>query len=314
MNEEIIDKIERYLNEQLSQTERSEFENELQANIELQKQVEFMRNLPKAVKAHTEDALRLQLKEIEKQLPEVEFEPEEEEVAIHAYREQRSLGSKRAMSAQPRIEQAPPKSISSSNWVRYAVAASILLFVGVFLFRDEIFNGRENQNQVAQNGNDTLNTHSQVNQDKEKRVAVSSLNVTRIEDGKFGFVKNGLEKKLILVQEVDPTLLNEYEGVNGVGPRAMQMRPGVYRLMNDTLFIRTGKLQTVIQVFDLDVKAQRSQMVDSLGQIIEYDKPALQGLFIMISIDFFKIEKVENYSPLIQVKKSELQLLKFYTK
>jgi len=298
MKEETVARIEQYLNGELSENDRISFEKEIQIDSELQKQVEFMRLLPKAVRAHTEMSLKNKLKEIEAKLPNVKFESEE--------------STKKP--AEPPIVKMEPRYVSSNYWMRYAVAASVLLVLGLFLFKDEIFKTDVNQNQVAQNGKDTVNQQLQGESLNQKQIAFTTVSVTRIEDGKFGFVKNGLQRKLVIVHETDSTILKEPTGGIIVdGPRARELKYGLYRLISDTLFLATGSLETSIQVFDLDVKAQRSQMIDSSGQMIEYDKPALQGLFIFMASDFFKIIKTEKYAPLVVVKKSELGLLKYYT-
>ena len=61
------------------------------------------------------------------------------------------------------------------------------------------------------------------------------------------------------------------------------------------------------------VKAQSGEIIDSTGQMLHYDKPALHGLYLLREIHFYKIIKTENYMPLVPVKEEELALLKFYT-
>lgn len=299
MKEETIERIEQYLNGELSESDRISFEKEMQTDTELIKRVEFMRLLPKAARAHTETSLINELKELEAKLPKVKFVPEGKP------------GEQRP------VVTMEPGGRSNSHWIRYAVAASVLLLFGLFIFKDEIFKTGITQNQVAQNGKDTVNQQLQGESLKQKQTAFTTVNVTRIEDGKFGFVKNGLQRKLVIVHETDSTILKEFtsqiQGRAGDGSSSKNLKYGLYRLISDTLFLATGNLETSIQVFDLDVKAQRNQMIDSIGQIIEYDKPKLQGLFILMSSSFFKIEKTENYFPLVVVKKSELDLLKYYT-
>jgi hypothetical protein len=281
------------LNGELSETERISLEKEMETDMGLRKEVEFMRMLPKAVRFHSETSLRNQLKEIEARLPKVQFEPEVGTV--------QGAGS-------PRLETSPPKPISRSLWIRYAVAASVLLLVTIFIFRDELFKTGINQSQVAQNRNDTLKQRPK-NVLQENPVAVTALSITKIEDEKFGFVKNQLERKIVIVQQTDSSVLREFT----TGRPGAQVQYGLYRLVSDTLFINAGELESSIRIFDFDVKAQSGDMIDSTGQMLHYDKPVLHGLYLLRSIHFYKIIKTENYAPLVPAKESELALLKFYT-
>jgi hypothetical protein len=290
MTEEQIERIEQYLNGALSSADKETFENELRSNAELRKQLDFMKSLPKAVQVHAENALRKQLKEFEKTLPKVETAGKVVEI-----------GAKRSLQGEAPAEQAIPKSISGFHWARYAAAASILLIVGLFIFRDDIFRNNTD-NQVAVIKTDTLNTVREFDKINTRQVAVTALEVTRIEDGKLGFVKNSLEKKITLILEVDSTLLN-----GGT-------KYGLYKLQSDSLFLITGKLETKVSVFDCNVKAQHGQMIDSNGQLMEYEKPALVGTYISGLGQYFKIEKNADYTPLAVVTLSEQQLLKFYTR
>lgn len=284
MNEEIIERIEQYLNGELSLEQKNLFERELQTNQELQKQVEFMRNLPKAVQLTAENAIRKQLKELESSLPKVELKTQNP--------------------GEPAKVIPMPQPASSSRWMQYAVAASILLLVGLFIFKDQIFtSGRVEQIAKQSDLIDTLNTIVDLEHQEPKQLAVSQLDVTSVTDDKFGFVKNSLEKKITLIIEIDTSLLNQ--GVNY----------SLYKFQRDSLFVLTGTLETKIKIFYFDIKAQSGQMIDSTtGQLIEYEKPALKGLFAYGMGSFFRIENKTAYSPLSKVNTSERELLKFYTK
>jgi len=312
MTEETIDRIERYLNGELSEADRISFEKEVQNDTDLQKKVEFMGLLPRAILLHSEDSLRNQLKEIEASLPKVEFVPEEEAVeAEYSIGAKRSISEELNQAAEPRSEYSAPKSISRSLWIRYAVAASVLLLVGLFLFRDEIFKPGINQNQVAENLADSLKQERLRTVLPEKHLAVANMPITKIEDSKFGFVKNQLERKIVIVQETDSAALSAF--MVGKTGNSNEVEYGLYRLVQDTLYLNTGVLEKSIQVFDFDIKAQSGEIIDSTGQMLHYDKPALHGLYLLREIHFYKIIKTENYVPLVPVKESELALVKFYT-
>lgn len=284
MNEETIERIEQYLNGELSPEQKNLFERELQTNQELQKQVEFMRSLPKAVQLSAENAIRKQLKELESKLPKVE--------------------SKTQKLGEPAKIIPMPNPVSGSRWMQYAVAASILLLVGLFIFKDQIFtSGRVEQIAKQSDLIDTLNTIVDLEGQKPKQLAVSVLDVTDITDDKFGFVKNSLEKKITLIVEIDTSLLNQ--GVNY----------GLYKFQRDSLFVLTGTLETKIKIFYFDIKAQSGQMIDSTtGELLVYEKPALKGLFAYGMGSFFRIENKTAFSPLSKVNAAERELLKFYTK
>jgi hypothetical protein len=306
MTEEIIERIERYLSGELSEAEHISFEKEMQINNSLQKQVEFMRLLPKAIQIHS---LKKELKEIEAKLPRVEFVPEEKEVeADYVIGAKRSISEELSQVAEPMSEYPKPKSISRSLWIRYAVAASVLLLVGIFLFRDEIFKSRINQNQFAENKADSLKQEKQKNVLPEKQVAVVNLTITKIEDSKFGFVKNQLERKIVVVQETDSAAIRAF----ALGKTGNTIQDGLYLLVQDTLYVNTGVLEKSIQVFDFDIKAQTGDSINSVGEMVHYQKPPIQGLYLLRSIHFYKIMKTQSYKPLVPVEKSELELLKSY--
>jgi len=284
MSEEIIERIEQYLNGELSPEQKSSFEKELLNNEELKKQVAFIQALPKAVQVSTEDTIRKQLKEIESGLPKVKFEME---------------GKGEATKVIPM-----PSPVSGSRWMQYAIAVSVLLLVGLFIFKDQIFKDQNTVSQIAEKEKsvDSLNTVIDVAEHKAKQLAVYSIAVTSVEDGKFGFVKNSLEKKVSVIVEVDTTLMKK-----GV-------KYGLYKFQNDSLFILTGVLETKISIYNYNVKAQTGQMIDSTGQLLEYEKPELKGMFLAGFGNYFRIEKQAEYSPLVKVNPTESELLKFYTK
>lgn len=284
MNEETVERIEQYLNGELSPEQKNLFERELQTNQELQKQVAFMRNLPKAVQLSAENAIRKQLKELESRLPKVNIKTQ-------------NIG-------EPAKVIPMPQPVYNSRWMQYAVAASILLLVGLFIFKDQIFtSGRVEQIAKQRDLIDTLNTVVDLEHQRSNRLAVSVLDVTGISDDKFGFVKNSLEKKITLIVEIDTSLLNQ--GVNY----------GLYKFQRDSLFLLSGSLETKIKIFYFDVKSQSGQMIDSTtGELLVYEKPALKGLFAYGMGSFFRIENKTEYSPLSKVNAAERELLKFYTK
>lgn len=300
MNEEQIERIELYLNGELSLEQKSLFEKELQANEELQKQVQFMRNLPKAVQISAENAIRKQLKELEGNLPKVKLETQ---------------GSGEAAKVIPM-----PQPASGTRWMQYAIAASVLLLMGLFIFKDQLFTTNTG-NQLAENDKlaDTLKTLIDVGlrnntslstpdrrfhlKHKTNQLAVSSLDVTSVIDDKFGFVKNSLEKKITLVIKVDSALFNQ------------GIKYGLYNFQRDSLFVRTASLETKIKIYYFDIKSQSGQMIDSTsGELLEYEKPPLKGLFAFGMGNFFRIESKSDYTPLVKVNTAEKELLKFYTK
>lgn len=284
MNEEIIERIELYLSGELSLEQKSLFEKELQTNEELEKQVQFMRNLPQAVQINAENIIRKQLKELEGNLPKVELETQG--------------------SGEPAKVIPMPQPASGTRWMQYAIAASVLLLMGLFIFKDQLFTTNTG-NQLAEKDklSDTLKTVIDVGEHNANQLAVSSLDVTSVTDDKFGFVKNSLEKKITLVVEVDSTLLNQ-----GV-------KYGLYKFQRDSLFVRKASLETKIKIYYFDVKSQSGQMIDSTsGELLEYEKPPLKGLFAFGMGNFFRIESKSDYTPLVKVNTAEKELLKFYTK
>lgn len=272
MSEETIDRIDRYLSGELTESEVIAFENEMRTNEELRKQLDFMRLLPQAIQL---ESIRSQLKEIEAGLQ---------------------------VPAAARIE-------PGSSWRRYAIAASVLLLIGIFLFRDQLFKEGINQNQYAHNNNDSIEKLSKEPLNPERQVAVNTLTVSKIEDGKMGFVKKDLERKIVIVQEIDSSVIEKYHVNHGFKPTY-----GLYRFVGDSVFLNTGTLEKTIQVYDFDVKAQTGQMIDSTGQMIDYEKPALKGMYLLLSKKYFKIEENKMDTPLSQVTKSEFELITFYTK
>jgi hypothetical protein len=287
MSEETIDRIDRYLRGELTEPELVAFENEMQINEELRKQVDFMRLLPQAIQL---DSIRSQLKDIEAKQPKIEPQP---------------LGD----AGNERPNNFEPKSISFSSWGRYAIAASVLLLIGIFIFRDQLFKEGINQNQYAHSNNDSISKLSKEPLNVERQVAVNTLTVSKIEDAKMGFVKKELERKIVTVQEVDSTVLKEYNTNHG-----NKHLYGLYRFVGDTVFLNTGTLEKTIQIYAFDVKGQTGQMIDSSGQMIEYEKPSLKGLYLLLSKKYFKIEENKRDTPLSQVTNSEFELITFYTK
>ena len=202
-----------------------------------------------------------------------------------------------------------PKSISFASWGKYAIAASVLLIIGIFIFRDQLFKEGFNQNQYAHNNNDSITKLSKEALKPERQVAVNILTVSKIEDAKMGFVKKELERKIVTVQEVESTVLKEYKTNHG-----NKHLYGIYRFVGDTVFLNTGTLEKTIQIYAFNVKSQTGQMIDSSGQMIEYEKPALKGLYLLLSKKYFKIEESKRDTPLSQVTNSEFELITFYTK
>ncbi len=288
MSEETIERIEQYLNGELSKEQKEAFDAELRTNDELQKQLAFMQALPMAVQASAEGSMRKQLKELESELPKVQNQKSDDGEA--------------------------PKLIPITRWMQYAVAASVLLLIGLFIFKEQIFKDPTVNMPMADKikNNDTLSLSQQT-----KQIATYDVGVKSIADGSIGFVKSTLEKKVTVVVEVDSMLKQKQGEVltgKGAGPVAKTYRYGLYKFQNDTVFVLTGVLETKISIYYFDVKPETGQLIDSTGQLIEYEKPALRGMFLAGFDNYFRIEKNKEYQPLVLVSATELNLLKFYTK
>ncbi len=209
MKDELINKIDDYLNGKLSEDNKVAFEAELKSNENLRKQVAFMRALPNAIKANAENKIIQKLKEFESSAEPIEELLVEEDVEIYAYREP-ALGSKRAIYPSKKYDPESPKETSIVPWWKYAaVAASILLIVGVsFLIN---WTNNENRLQLAKETErlqDSIKSVEQLKRFAETPIASMSLPVTEIGEPEFGFAHLSISDSLtiIVVSAVEPTV------------------------------------------------------------------------------------------------------------
>lgn len=293
MTEEVIDKIERYLNGEMSAAELSVFENELKNNSELQQQVEFMRLLPGAIEAHSDEQLRKQLKDFEATLPKIEknqdnkiyrIEDDSEILAAEPISEFNNKDGRAAANLRD------PKSISFPYWAKMALAASVLLLVGLFIFKDMLFKSGIEGNQIAGN---TI------------KPIIQSKSIKTIGDSGFGFAADSSEVKIWIVQISDTTLLNNYiaEQLQGragtpAGDGLMDNSiAGLYYFNGDSLFIISEKVDSAVELYDINVAAQKSNNIET---------PELRGMYLHFKGMYYKLEMVNKHTPLIPVKNEDV--------
>lgn len=282
MTEETIDKIERYLNGELSVDELSEFEAELKKSPELQQQVDFMRLLPGAIEAHSDEQLSKQLKEIESTLPKVEINVDETAAA----------------------QTTEPKSISYPYWAKLAMAASVLLLVGLFIFNDSLFKSGIEDKQLAES-------------DKiDKKVHIESVSVKSIGDSGFGFAADSRTMNILVVQRVDTSYLNNFitefsdrlQGRTGApagdgnGPQSkiIESISGIYHFKDDTLFIVSSEVDSAIELYDINLAAQK---------VNNDEIPEIRSMYLHFRGSYYKLDLVSMESPLIK-EKNEVVLKK----
>jgi len=214
------------------------------------------------------------------------------------------------------IEYKLPLSSSPKNRnnFRYAVAASFfaIIIIGAYLLiYDMKYNSSSkklsklsNQKQIIDSLINIEEKQKSIDLTKsnEQLATASILEVTSIVDKNFGFVQNTPHQKINLT--VYPPA--ESSSTNS--------RYGLYKLKGDSLFIISNAPQASFKIYYFDINAQTEEIVDSSGQFIELERPALKGFYLYAFKSFFSINEKSKFAPLTQVDVEKKELLKYYTK
>ncbi len=164
MNEDLIERIQKYLSGEFSEEERSLFESEINSSEELKKQVDFFRDLNVVVRANSHADLKKRMQKIEAELI---LEP----AAANAAR-----------------AKSDPTILSY-----FAIAASVLLVVGMFfLFKDSLLKPSK---EIAKTEKEKLE------KDSTTQVFFVDIPINSISDSKFGFVNDTSKTVLHLAIE-----------------------------------------------------------------------------------------------------------------
>ena len=274
MNEDLIERIQKYLSGEFSEEERSLFESEINSSEELKKQVDFLRDLNVVIKANSRTDLKKRMQEIEAELQnnEVVLEPAAASPANAAHDASANSGT----------------SILSY----FAIAASVLLVVGMFfLFKDSFIKPSKEIAKTEQ---------GKVEKDSTTQVFFGEIPITSISDSKFGFVNDTSKTVLHLVIEkpivIDSTTVGDF-----------------YKQKNDTLYLRSSETNMKTKLYEFYIEEARVEKEDKNGQVIEVIKPELKGFYLEISNEFYEIKNSANYVPMFKVDSAKKELLQFYT-
>lgn len=274
MNEDLIERIQKYLAGEFSEEERSLFESEINKSEELKKQVDFFKDLNVVVKANSRADLKKRMQEIEAELQnnEVVLEP---------------------AAARPAHAGHTASANSGTSILSYfAIAASVLLVVGMFfLFKDSF---------IKQSKEIAKTEQGKVEKDSTTQVFFGEIPITSISDSKFGFVNDTSKTVLHLVIEkpivIDSTTVGDF-----------------YKQKNDTLYLRSSETNMKTKLYEFYIEEARVEKEDKNGQVIEVIKPELKGFYLEISNEFYEIKNSANYVPLFKVDSAKKELLQFYT-
>jgi hypothetical protein len=139
--------------------------------------------------------------------------------------------------------------------------------------------------------------------------AITDADVIIISEQKIGYAERLSKKRIAVIQEY-------FDAIKSLNQRDGEF----YRLYLDTLFITGvlyGRTEHIIvdsvEIVEANFNKQKEHFIDSLDRVIDYEKPALRGLFVLIEGSFYRIENNKNYTPLVKVKAVEAEQLRFYT-
>jgi len=274
MNEDLIERIQKYLSGEFSEEERSLFESEINSSEELKKQVDFLRDLNIVIKTNSRTDLKERMQEIEAEL-------QNDEAILET------------AAARP-ANAAPASSANSGPTILsyFAIAASVLLVLGMFfLFKDSIL---KQSKEIAKT------EQGKVEKDSTTQVFFGEIPITSISDSKFGFVNDTSKTVLHLVIEkpivIDSTTVGDF-----------------YKQKNDTLYLRSSETNMKTKLYEFYIEEARVEKEDKNGQVIEVIKPELKGFYLEISNEFYEIKNSANYVPMFKVDSAKKELLQFYT-
>ncbi len=251
MTEELIDKIEKYLNGELTESERISFEGEITNDAELKDKVEFMRAIPLVAKKHAQE-------ELKKKLDSFSFEGwYVEGAAAASMTELTETGSAR----------------QSDKWRYLAVAASVVLVVGIFFL---INRNNENKLQLAKESKrlqDSINAIQELNRFIETPIASTLLPVNEIGETSFGFADTNKKDSLVIV--LFRASASGLVGVYG-------------KFQNDTIYFSASESRH-FEVFRISANNTLS-------------KPNVEGIYLMeVSQLMYRIPQSDTLVPLTPV-------------
>ncbi len=274
MNEDLIERIQKYLSGEFSEEERSLFESEINSSEELKKQVDFLRDLNVVIKANSRTDLKKRMQEIEAEL-------QNDEAILEP------AASRPANAAHASSANSGPTILSY-----FAIAASVLLVLGMFfLFKDSIL---KQSKEIAKT------EQGKVEKDSTTHVFFGEIPITSISDSKFGFVNDTSKTVLHLIIEKPIVIDSTTVGI-------------FYKQKNDTLYLRSSETNMKPKLYEFYIEEARAEKEDKNGQVIEVIKPELKGFYLEISNEFYEIKNSANYVPLYKVDSAKKELLQFYT-
>jgi LPXTG-motif cell wall-anchored protein len=240
MNGDLMEELEKYINGALNESERSDFEAKLQNDPELKEELDFKLSLRNVARAYEKDLLKDRLKQIQSQLP--------------------KTGE------------------TKFNWSYLAIAASLLLLVGIFFLTHKTFHERVDYAKLKK---ETSPFTAELKAANEIQVARKEIIITKIDKGKFGFANHPMEGSLVAYIKKPRIVDSSNTGV-------------FYKFENDNLFIRATDSISELKVFKFNIARENEQKINEKGEMVYSEKPELKGLYIKLNGDFYKLNYDEG--------------------
>lgn len=196
----------------------------------------------------------------------------------------------------------PKKKGRFSRWWKWLVGGILILLTllfGLFIFQERM----ERQRLRWMQGLDLPPML------KDGFTRLFKIPLIEIRDGRPGFVLQDTIKEMAVLEvfQVDVYL----QGSGRKFSHSEQYHS--YKYTGEELTLYLVERDSAVQLYRFNVKAQTSESFSKEGELIMVDKPALQGIYLFMKNDFYKIDSRATDTILSPVSDPEIALLKYYT-